>query len=158
VPIFRINSSGSFFSCSSSNDGRTVVTGGKAVHARQFGSGGLLYNVEVDTSEVPTSISHSGYELPDHLVLEQNYPNPFNPETSIRFEIPEGTSFDLVSLRLYGIDGKEIADLLEEFDYKKLGANYYEVRFDGSNLQSGVYFYKLRAGGFSITKKAILLK
>ncbi|OGU33117.1 MAG: hypothetical protein A2057_02380 [Ignavibacteria bacterium GWA2_35_9] len=92
--------------------------------------------------------------IPNQYALEQNYPNPFNPSTRIRFSIPTG---ELVKLKVFNILGSEIATLLDE--YKMAGV--YEVEFRPADLKflpSGFYFYSLRAGKFSETKKMILLK
>lgn len=102
---------------------------------------------------VPTSVEN---EL--NLIaynLEQNYPNPFNPSTTIRYSIPRN---EFVSLKVYDLLGKEVATLVGE---KKSPGNY-EVVFNANNISSnfasGVYFYVLKAGNFSATKKFILLK
>lgn len=79
------------------------------------------------------------------------YPNPFNPFTNILFTIPITSKVNIV---VYDILGREITTLVNE---EKLPGNY-EVKFDGSNLASGVYFYRLQAGSFSDAKKFILLK
>lgn len=83
--------------------------------------------------------------------LYQNYPNPFNPATTIEYEIP---TKGLVILRVYDILGKEIAILLNEV--KRAGS--YTVEFNGSNLPSGTYFYRLEAGDNLDVKKMILVK
>jgi hypothetical protein len=83
--------------------------------------------------------------------LSQNYPNPFNPSTIIRFQIKDSR---FVTLKIYDILGKEIETLVNE----KLGAGEYESTFDGSNLSSGIYFYRLTADNFSDTKRMILIK
>ncbi len=87
--------------------------------------------------------------------LEQNFPNPFNPSTKIRYGIPRN---EFVSLKVYNLLGKEVATLVSE---EKSRGNY-EVTFYtnniSSNFASGIYFYVLRAGNFSATKKFILLK
>jgi len=88
---------------------------------------------------------------PDGFKLAQNFPNPFNPETVISYELPF-TGF--AELSVYDILGNEVAELVNE----KRSAGSYEVKFDGSNVASGVYFYKLTAGKFSETKRMILLK
>ena len=151
VPIFKINTSGSFFWCSTSNDGQTVVTSGKAVHARQMGNGGLLYNINVDTNDIPTSIGNNqNLSLSDYR-LYQNYPNPFNPETVIKYMLPES---GFVSLKVYNVMGKNVATLVNN---KQENGNY-EVTFNGENLPSGIYFYRLEANGTTINKKMILLK
>lgn len=88
---------------------------------------------------------------PSNFFLSQNYPNPFNPSTKINFSIPQ-TRF--VTLKIYDIIGKEISTLINE---EKPAGNY-EVEFNGSNLSSGVYFYKIKAGSFINTKKFVLIK
>ncbi|RPI19192.1 MAG: T9SS C-terminal target domain-containing protein [Ignavibacteriae bacterium] len=84
--------------------------------------------------------------------LSQNYPNPFNPSTDIKFSIPFSS---FVSLKIYNMLGEEVAGLINN-EFKETGN--YSVRFDGSNLASGVYFYKLEAGLLTSTKKMILIK
>lgn len=150
VPIFKVATPGSFFYCNTSNDGRTVVASGKAVHARQFGNGGLLYNIDVDTNDVPSSVSESATSAED-FKLYQNFPNPFNPKTVISYQLAVSS---FVSLKIYDILGNEVSPLVN----KKQNAGFYKVEFDGSHLSSGLYFYKLVAGNFSDTKKLILIK
>ncbi len=100
----------------------------------------------------PTVISLDGKNnLPIDFSLKQNYPNPFNPSTTIKFSIPHS---QFVILKVYDVLGKVVASLVNE---EKLPGNY-EVKFDGSNLPSGVYFYRLQAGSFSQAKKLLLLK
>lgn len=90
-------------------------------------------------------------EVPDKFKLYQNYPNPFNPSTNIKFQIKESKQ---VTLKIFDILGKEIATLINE----KLQPGAYETSFDGSNLASGVYFYRLIAGNFTETKKMLIVK
>jgi len=92
----------------------------------------------------------------ENFSLSQNYPNPFNPVTKIKFEIPDQVRHDnaLVTLKVYDILGREIATLVNE----EKPAGEYEVEFNAANLPSGIYFYQLRAGQFTETKKMILLK
>ena len=94
--------------------------------------------------------------LPDKFSLYQNYPNPFNPVTTIKFNIPSDIKGQIseVKLIIYNILGKEIAQLVND----KLQPGTYEVTFDGSNLPSGVYFYKITAGNYIDTKKMLLIK
>jgi photosystem II stability/assembly factor-like uncharacterized protein len=115
------------------------------------------YGIICKTTNGGTSfIMKNGSTIPENFHLFQNYPNPFNPVTKIRFDIPsEGKSLKAkVKILVYDILGKEIATLVNE----QLQPGTYEVTFDGSQLPSGVYFYQLRAGEFSETKKMILLK
>ncbi len=97
--------------------------------------------------------------LPNQFQLFQNYPNPFNPETVISYTIPNvetrrGESLQHVKLRVYDALGREVAILIDE----EKAAGKYEIKFDASKLPSGVYFYRLQAGGFSETKKMIVIK
>ncbi|KXK48050.1 MAG: glycosyl hydrolase family 88 [Chlorobi bacterium OLB5] len=92
---------------------------------------------------------------PNQFRLHQNYPNPFNPTTSIRYDIPQSSQ---ITIKVYDILGKEVFSFNE---YKLAGS--YEVKFDGSNLASGMYFYSIKAETsqrdvFTETKKKVLLK
>ena len=105
--------------------------------------------------DITTSTEEDNVTATD-FTLHQNYPNPFNPSTKIKFTIPSVGTHDRVSVQLiiYDVLGKEIAKLVNE----EKPAGSYEVEFNGSNLSSGVYFYKLQAGSFVETKKMILMK
>jgi len=83
--------------------------------------------------------------------LAQNYPNPFNPSTTIKYAVAT-TSF--VSIKVYDMIGQEVASLVNEMK----DAGTYEVKFDGKNLASGVYIYKMSADNFTSVKKLNLLK
>jgi len=90
-------------------------------------------------------------QLPDQYTLEQNYPNPFNPSTKIRYSIPQSSN---VIIKVFDILGNEIETLVNE--EKQTGT--YNLTWYSKNLPSGVYFYQLRAGSFTETKKMLLLK
>jgi hypothetical protein len=83
--------------------------------------------------------------------LSQNYPNPFNPTTTINYRIPKS---EFVTLKVYDVLGREIQTLVNQ----QLLPGFYQAQFDGSNLASGVYFYRIKAGNFIQTKKLMLLK
>ncbi|MFA6980194.1 MAG: M1 family aminopeptidase [Ignavibacteriaceae bacterium] len=87
----------------------------------------------------------------DKFELFQNYPNPFNPETVIRYQLPTKS---FVSLKIFDVLGKEIAVLVNQENEPGL----HQVKFDGSLLSSGLYFYVLKSGNFSNSKKLLLLK
>lgn len=87
----------------------------------------------------------------DKFELFQNYPNPFNPETVIRYQLPTKS---YVSLKIFDVLGKEVAVLVSEENEPGL----HQVKFDGSFLSSGLYFYVLKSGNFSNSKKLLLLK
>ncbi len=89
--------------------------------------------------------------IADEFVLYQNYPNPFNAATNIQYNVPHQSN---VQIRVYDVLGKEVAELVNE---EKQPGTYTE-RFDGSNLPSGVYFYRMRAGGYTETKQFVLMK
>jgi hypothetical protein len=108
----------------------------------------------------PTAVQNISTEIPKQFNLYQNYPNPFNPTTKIKFDIPVGTRRG-VFLKIYDVLGREIQTLVNE----KLNPGTYEVDFNGDNLPSGVYFYKLVVGDnttsggyYTQTKKMVLLK
>ncbi len=90
-------------------------------------------------------------EIPNEFQLMQNFPNPFNPSTKIKYFICE-TAY--VVLNIFDVLGNEIATLIKE----EKPSGRYEVNFDGSNLPSGIYFYQLNAGKYSVTKKMVLIR
>ena len=110
-----------------------------------------------------SDIDISGYEnihpevvsatpgLPSDYIQHDNFPNPFNPGTTIRFSLPEGLP---VILAVYDFRGRLIARLLDEF----LGAGVHEIPFDGSDLHSGVYIYRLWAGNMLASGRMTLVK
>jgi len=104
-----------------------------------------------DTTKVTGINNKYILPIPDQVKLFQNYPNPFNPSTNIEFEINE---YSLVSLRVYDILGNAVANLINEEKHP----GRYSVRFNRDRLSSGVYFYKLSAGGKTQVKKMILLQ
>jgi hypothetical protein len=103
------------------------------------GKGVFLANVNIQNGEI------TAYELFD------NYPNPFNPTTKIKYQLPE---LSKVKLTVYDVLGREVKILVNE---EKPAGNY-EVEFDGTNLPSGIYFYRIETSKFSDTKKFVLLK
>ncbi|MBL0063316.1 MAG: T9SS type A sorting domain-containing protein [bacterium] len=114
-----------------------------------------LIAVEMDgarselASETVTPSANS--EVITEFALYPNFPNPFNPETSIRFDLAENS---LVTLTIYNITGQEVAKLVNG----NLNAGSHTVNFDGANLTSGVYLYRLTAGEFTSTMKMVLMK
>ncbi|HUI65798.1 MAG TPA: T9SS type A sorting domain-containing protein [Bacteroidota bacterium] len=89
--------------------------------------------------------------MPSVLAMAQNYPNPFNPSTTIKFELPRTSQ---VNLTVFDILGREVSVLVND----KRDAGVYEVKFDGSGLASGVYFYRIQAGTSVQTKMLLLLR
>lgn len=89
--------------------------------------------------------------LPKSYSLNQNYPNPFNPITNIKYEIPKDI---FVTIKIYDLLGREIKTLVNEFK----NAGSYIVSFNGSELASGIYFYRIQAGNFVQVKRMVLIK
>jgi aminopeptidase N len=90
-------------------------------------------------------------QLPFTFTLHQNYPNPFNPVTRIKFDIPKSSN---VTLKIYDVLGRLILEPVKELRE----AGRYSVEFNGTNLPSGVYYYKIEAGSFTDVKKMVLVK
>ena len=89
--------------------------------------------------------------IPDKFALGQNYPNPFNPLTTISYSLPTD---QFVKLKIYNLSGQEILTLVE----RNQPAGNHQVKFDGNQLSSGLYIYKLQTNEFSDSKKFILMK
>ncbi|MCX6163099.1 MAG: T9SS type A sorting domain-containing protein, partial [Ignavibacteriae bacterium] len=93
----------------------------------------------------------SGTNVPKKYQLSQNYPNPFNPSTKISYSLLKK---GLVSVRVFDILGKEVAQLVNEVKE----AGNYMVDFNGSDLTTGVYYYRIESGEFVDVKKMMLIK
>ncbi|MDQ3194679.1 MAG: M12 family metallo-peptidase [Bacteroidota bacterium] len=108
----------------------------------RYSQAGCLDRV-VNSSERPTSFD-----------LYQNFPNPYNPSTIVRFALPNETN---VSLKVYDVNGRLVADLLQNKFYSP---GFYDYEFNSSlyGLSSGIYFYRIVAGGFAETKRMVLIK
>ena len=107
---------------------------------------GKIYKI---TGSPVTSITEN--LSPNKIELYQNYPNPFNPKTSIEYSVP---SNEFVLLSIFDVLGREIIRLVEE----QKSAGKHKVNFDAGDLSSGIYYYQLKIGGYSETKKLLLLK
>jgi hypothetical protein len=94
--------------------------------------------------------------VPEKFALGQNFPNPFNPVTKIKFDVPSNVKSEKSNVKMivYDILGREISILVKE----DLKPGSYEVTFDGANLPSGAYYYRLTTDGYSETRAMVLLK
>ena len=99
----------------------------------------------------PVSISPENGELPVEVTLGQNYPNPFNPETTIRYALPRSGK---VRLAVYDLLGHEVAVLVDTVE----PAGHHAVRFDGGNLPSGAYAYRLHTANGVVVRTMVLIK
>lgn len=112
----------------------------------------LWYTAWVDAGLiVPTHVDLPASTTAAEFDLSQNYPNPFNPTTTISYYLPVGGT---VALTVFALNGQEVATIFHEVQ----GAGDHEVRFDASSLASGIYFYRLQLGGFSQTRKLLLVR
>ena len=98
------------------------------------------YTSGIDVNSVPLT-----------TILHKNYPNPFNPVTQIKFDL---TKTAKVRLSVFNVNGQLISELVSGIK----NAGHHSVEFDGSRLNSGVYYYTLEVAGKSLTKKMILMK
>ncbi len=97
------------------------------------------------------AVSGNNNNTPTEFSLNQNYPNPFNPVTVINYQLPK---YSIVKLSVYDILGREVEVLVNEYQ----AAGSYDVKFDGTKLTSGVYFYTLKTEKFTDTKRMLLIK
>jgi hypothetical protein len=98
-----------------------------------------------------TGVNYLEANRPVQFGLEQNYPNPFNPTTNVRFSVPEN---GFVTLKVFDLMGREVSTLIEQ----QLSAGSYETTFAAGSLASGMYLYRLTAGGKVETRRMILMK
>ncbi len=159
VYLFKTNSSGDTLwtktyesgyghSVQQTTDGGYIITG----ETWSFGDSLQIYLIktDVDGNVGVEGIKPEG-DIPTAFDLWQNYPNPFNPTTTIRFSLPKEVH---VSLRIYNTLGQEVVQLLSQ----DLSAGTYTTEWNPLGIVSGVYYYRLEAGGFVETKKLILLR
>lgn len=106
---------------------------------------------QLDPVNYTIGINLISSEVPSSYSLMQNYPNPFNPVTKINFSLIKS---GYINLTIFDINGKEIASLINQ----NLNLGTYSYDFDGSMLNSGVYFYRLTVNNYTETKKMILIK
>ncbi len=114
--------------------------------------GGKLFSIGTLTDIIKDDLGFA----PNEFKLEQNYPNPFNPSTIIKYQIENYVRGEKQEVRLvvYDVLGREITTLVN----KEQKPGNYEIKFDASNLTSGLYFYRLSTNVFSKTRKMIFLQ
>ena len=123
-----------------------VKKNGSTNHSNIVDTRGYFYKESVKNSKT----------VAYNFTLSQNQPNPFNPTTTIKYSIPNvGTpQFAHVQLKVYDVLGRKAAVLVNE----NMPPGNYEVEFNASNLASGIYFYRLQAEGYTLTRKMMLIK
>lgn len=108
----------------------------------------VVYRFAIDST---VAVEEKAEAAPHDFELEQNYPNPFNPNTVIRFQLSTNS---YVTLRVFDVNGREVARLLDG----EMKAGNHDVSFAPRDWAGGIYFYKITAGNFSQTRKAVLMK
>ncbi len=106
---------------------------------------------ETNLTVEASTLTVNNKQVPSEFSLHQNYPNPFNPSTTISFELPGNSN---VKLAVYNLLGEEVKVLVNS----PLSAGTHKIEFNGSDLASGMYLYRLTTDRNTISKKAILLK
>ena len=110
-----------------------------------------LKQVDFDGTFEYSNIVEVNINTVSEFALNQNYPNPFNPSTKISFTLPQTAN---VKLSVFNLLGEKVAELVNEIK----SAGFYEVDFNGTDLTSGMYLYRLEAGEFVSTRKMTLIK
>lgn len=123
---------------------KPLTTGGVAVD-----SAGLVLNVLLTSTT--SSMSSNLTAGVESFNLESAYPNPFNPSTTIGYALPRRSH---VTLAIFNALGQRVATLINA----DIDAGYHSMQFNASSLGSGVYFYRMQAGGFADTKKFLLIR
>lgn len=122
-----------------------------------WGASQILNGTPGEQNSIVVSYVNPDAQLPNQFTLHQNYPNPFNPATVIEYSIPKNSELaysELVTLKVFDVLGREVSELVD----KPQAPGNYKVQFNAGNLASGVYFYSIRAGNFTSTKKMLLLR
>jgi hypothetical protein len=128
-----------------------MITGASLNHGIALAQTQVTLQANTIVSPGNLSAVNDNSTIPQKSALEQNYPNPFNPSTIINFSL---TKSGQVTLSVYDLLGRQVSELVND----RREAGVHEVTFDGSNLASGMYFYRLQAGDFVATKLLLLLK
>jgi hypothetical protein len=139
------------------NDG--TIIGSLGVHEHWNNATAMEYSINLGTGNgiellklnTVVRVGEGKGSTPEEYMLEHNYPNPFNPSTTVRYSLPHKSA---VQLTVFNTLGQQVAQLVNG----DMEAGNHEVKFDGTALSSGMYFYRIQAGSFVETRKFVLLK
>lgn len=149
--IYRTTNNGTTFTTEYTNPTSTAVYN----HITMSRAGTKLWAVTslggISKSDGLVGVTPISTQIPNSFSLSQNYPNPFNPTTTIRYAIPQAAN---VTVKIYDMLGNEVMTVVNEHQ----NAGTYAGSVDASNIASGVYFYTIKAGSFTDTKKMMLVK
>ena len=112
--------------------------------------------LQVVSGTPPVSVETEDPIIPDEFIVRQNYPNPFNPATQISYALPKAQKVEVV---VYNVFGQEVRTLISEYQ----GPGNHSLVWDGTDnagerASSGVYYYRVIAGKYNVTKKMTLMK
>lgn len=122
-----------------------------AANVRSKLAGGIRVGMVYVFDAIPLGVDADDVRPPLSWRLHQNYPNPFNGTTTIEYELPIAAR---VRIKVFDVLGKEVRTVVDE----QREPGYHEAAFQGLDLPSGVYFYRLDAGSFTQTRRFLLLK
>ncbi|MBN1968759.1 MAG: M20/M25/M40 family metallo-hydrolase [Candidatus Delongbacteria bacterium] len=111
----------------------------------------LMHTILSDMFGEQVGLNEENFNKVNDFTILGNYPNPFNPETTIRFNVRCSANF---KVSIYNIAGEKLEELLDQ----RLDSGTYNIRYDGSNFNSGVYFYRIESEGYFKTGKMLLVK
>ncbi len=137
-----------------SGNGTTTEVKTYSYTDRNLAAGSYSYRlkqVDFDGTFAYSDVVNADVTAPVQFELSQNYPNPFNPSTTINFSIPQSS---IVTLKVFNTLGQEVKTLVNQ----NMESGVHSISFDASDLNSGIYFYRLDAGQFSEVRKMTLIK
>jgi hypothetical protein len=134
-----------------------VTVKGQMPETERWFYGSMLIKVKgEEPSKIPNATPKTEQEAPDAFELSQNYPNPFNPETQISYSLPKDAHVTLTIFNIVGQKVKTLVDELQDAGHKTL---HWDGKNDnGSQVSSGIYFYRIQAGEYSQTRRMVLLR
>lgn len=131
-------------------DGLTIFVGQHSPSQGSTYSGSIFFdNLHLRFND----ITHASRDIgsPRRMSLYQNFPNPFNPTTTIRYATAFG---GVVRIDLYNVLGQSVRSIMSDF----VPAGEHSMTLSSGGLSGGIYFYRLQAGDFSVTRKLVIVK